>query len=532
MSEIHSGTVGKYRLIAELGHGGMADVYLAVGSGIGGFNKLLVIKVMRNLEEGSFLTMFLDEARLAARLNHPNVVQTYEVGQDDDRYFLAMEFLDGPSYYRLRTRALKTGGVPLPLSLFILSNVLQGLEYAHELKDYDGTLLNVVHRDLSPHNVLVTYEGEVKIVDFGIAKAADSSFHTQGGIFKGKLTYAPPEQMAGARVDQRADVFAVGIMLWEAAANARMWAGLQEPEIAQRVVKGLFPRLLEVNPNAPKRLVEIVESALRVNVAERCPSARALRMAIDDYARQSQQVVGRRELADYEAKLFALEREKMRKVIETQLKAIKQKSTLEFVAQPLPRATFQTGSKDGSSSASEAVTATPFTKESREPAPSPVAPPPARNRRLLPLAGGAVLLLSGTLALTLFRAEPPPALPPVPVPVPVAVAAPVPDQVEFELSATPASARLTLDGAVLATNPFRGKFAKGSQEHRVRAIAEGFVAAERPVAFTANGSLELALEPVAPTAPDAAVPVAKKPPVKVPPAGKPVQKPAEEDLGF
>src|SRR6185437_1077783 len=192
-------TLGKYRLIAELGHGGMAEVYLAVVRGPAGFNKLVVIKQIRPqlAEDPEFLGMFLDEARLAARLSHPNVVQTNEVGQEGNRYFIAMEYLEGQPLNRILHRLQKSGGLPLGLHIKILSDVLAGLHHAHELADYDGTALEVVHRDVTPHNVFVTYEGQVKVVDFGIAKAAGRAGETRHGVIKGKAPYMAPEQAAG-----------------------------------------------------------------------------------------------------------------------------------------------------------------------------------------------------------------------------------------------------------------------------------------------------------------------------------------------
>ena len=187
-SQTHAATLGKYQLIGELGHGGMAKVYLALAAGPAGFNKLVVIKqILTELgEDSDFLAMFLDEARLAARLNHPNVVQTNEVGEDNGRYFLCMEYLEGQPLNRVLTRLVTkaTLGSRLPLAqlLRILSDALSGLHYAHELCDFDGSPLSVVHRDMSPHNIFVTYSGQVKLVDFGIAKAQSSSVETRAGI--------------------------------------------------------------------------------------------------------------------------------------------------------------------------------------------------------------------------------------------------------------------------------------------------------------------------------------------------------------
>src|ERR1700722_16531169 len=179
-SSASASTLGKYRLIAELGHGGMAEGYLAVAGGPAGFNKLVVIKQIRPqlAEDPEFLGMFLDEARLAARLSHPHVVQTNEVGQEGERYFIAMEYLEGQPLNRIVHRLQKSGGLPLALHLKIVGDALLGLHHAHELVDYDGTPLSVVHRDVTSHNVFVTYDGQVKVVDFGIAKALNSSTET------------------------------------------------------------------------------------------------------------------------------------------------------------------------------------------------------------------------------------------------------------------------------------------------------------------------------------------------------------------
>jgi eukaryotic-like serine/threonine-protein kinase len=161
-----TGTIGKYRLIAELGHGGMAQVFLAMARGPAGFNKLVVIKQIREQ---------LAEDGLAARLNHPNVVQTNEVGQEGKRYFIAMEYLEGQPLNRIVNRTAKDGSLTSTLYVRILIDALNGLHYAHELADFDGTPLMVVHRDMTPHNVFVTYNGQVKVVDFGIAKALGST---------------------------------------------------------------------------------------------------------------------------------------------------------------------------------------------------------------------------------------------------------------------------------------------------------------------------------------------------------------------
>src|SRR6185436_17380332 len=214
--------VGKYRIIALLGQGGMASVFLSVVPGPVGVNKLLVVKLLREevSHDEDFVAMFVNEARLAARLNHANVVQTYEVGVEGRQHYLAMDYLDGQPLHAVLRKAGRSG-VPLEVQVRILAEALAGLHYAHTLRDFDGTDLRVVHRDVSPQNIFVNYDGQVKVVDFGIAKAAGAASNTQSGVFKGKLSYVAPEQAGGDLVDARADVFSVGVMLWEAIARKR-----------------------------------------------------------------------------------------------------------------------------------------------------------------------------------------------------------------------------------------------------------------------------------------------------------------------
>ena len=179
-------TLGKYQLVAELGRGGMADVFLAVARGkVGlGFTKLVVIKRLREhlANDADFVAMLVDEARIAARLNHPNVVQMLEIDEVDGEYFLAMEYLDGQPFRRILQRKADMPGFTKTIQYTIIADVLAGLHHAHELTDYDGTPLNVVHRDATPHNVFVTYDGSVKVVDFGIAKAVGRASETRHGI--------------------------------------------------------------------------------------------------------------------------------------------------------------------------------------------------------------------------------------------------------------------------------------------------------------------------------------------------------------
>jgi serine/threonine-protein kinase len=221
--------LGRYRVVAELAQGGMGVVYLALMRGPGAFNKLLVLKELKPdlFEDPSVVAMFMEEARLAACLSHPNVVQTIEAGTDGNRHFIVMEHVEGQTLHRLASRAQKLGTpVPFELQSAVLCSVLEGLAYAHAATDYEGRSLGIVHRDVSPHNVLIGYDGQVKLADFGIAKATGSLTDTRVGLLKGRVAYMAPEQAAGGNVDARADLFSVGVMLWEAATGRRFWSGI------------------------------------------------------------------------------------------------------------------------------------------------------------------------------------------------------------------------------------------------------------------------------------------------------------------
>jgi eukaryotic-like serine/threonine-protein kinase len=320
---------GKYLPIFQLGRGGMADVILALVQGPGGFNKLQVVKQLRGelAAEPEFTSMFLDEARLSARINHPNVVQTHEVGFDGRHYFIAMEYLEGETLEScLRAAQSKhPGGLSLAVFLRVVCEVLDGLHFAHELSDFDGQPLNVVHRDISPHNIFVTYEGVPKLLDFGIAKAADSSGETRTGIIKGKVAYMAPEQLRSVRrIDRRADIFAVGVILWRAITGRRLWKGLNDLDVLQRISSGDIPSPLSVNPQANPRLVEICAKCLAIEPDQRYQTAADLLEALDEFTRSLPEKVGRRDLARLMSELFAERRAQAKKAIDARIREVSQ----------------------------------------------------------------------------------------------------------------------------------------------------------------------------------------------------------------
>ena len=287
----------------------MADVYLALAKGPFDAKKLVVLKKPR-ATSSEYAAMFMDEARLAMRLNHPNVVQTYEVGIDDGGLFLAMEYLEGQPLHRFVQAMIANDAVLSHAHLArIASDTLAGLHYAHELTDYDGTKLHIVHRDVSPHNVFVTYDGQVKIVDFGIAKATMNEVHTRTGDVKGKIAYMAPEQALAGQVDRQADVFSVGIILWEMIARKRLLTGNGSPEILEALLRADFPPLSCEVPHVHPVLEAIVMRALQRDRADRYPTALEMRDALESYIGMAGQTVRASDLGNAIGRLFADSRE-------------------------------------------------------------------------------------------------------------------------------------------------------------------------------------------------------------------------------
>lgn len=273
----------RYEPIAQIGRGGMAEVLLAIVHAGGGARRLAVLKRIwpELATDPDFVAMFLDEARLALRLNHPNVVQTHEVLAGSGELAIAMEYLDGQPLTRVLNRLLRPGELGLALRLRIAASVLAGLEHAHTLTDLDGTPLEVVHRDVSPQNVFVTYDGQVKLVDFGVARTLGASHHTRPGALKGKLAYMAPEQLRGATLDRRADLFAVGVMLWEMLAGRRMWHGLTEVEIVSHLASAQPLAPLPADGSLPPGLDAICARALDPDPDRRYQTAADFEMDLE-----------------------------------------------------------------------------------------------------------------------------------------------------------------------------------------------------------------------------------------------------------
>jgi serine/threonine protein kinase len=263
--------LGKYLLLEKLATGGMAQLYRGKIVGVQGFEKIIAIKqILPHLTtEKELVDAFIDEAKLAALLNHQNVVQIYDFGKLEDSYFIAMEYLFGKD---LRATLAKSRGKEIALgiqnALYVASRICAGLDYAHKLKDFQGKALNIIHRDISPQNIFVTYEGEVKILDFGIAKAASQSTITQLGMIKGKVAYMSPEQAAGNPIDHRSDIFSAGILLYEMLSGKRMFQG-DTMQILAKVRKAEFDPPEAALPGLPVTLYRVLHQALAKEPSER-----------------------------------------------------------------------------------------------------------------------------------------------------------------------------------------------------------------------------------------------------------------------
>jgi serine/threonine protein kinase len=284
--------LGRYQLIRRLAVGGMAEVFLARVVGPGDFEKIVVCKRMMPecVDNKKLVRMFLDEARLLARLDHPNITQVHDMGDQDGVPYFAMEYVHGED---LRTimRAATTNGVRIPdgIAAMIISEAAHALHYAHERQDEQGSPLNIVHRDVSPSNILVSYHGGIKVADFGIAKSALQQTETRAGTLKGKLSYMAPEQARGDAVDRRTDVFALGILLYELTTDTRLFQGATDMAVLKQVTHCQITPPSRRRADYPPALAAIVMRALSRSPEDRYPDARSLAGALHDFARASQQ---------------------------------------------------------------------------------------------------------------------------------------------------------------------------------------------------------------------------------------------------
>jgi serine/threonine-protein kinase len=301
--------LGNYEILQSIGSGGMAEVFLARHAGPMGFEKILVLKCIHThlAKQKNFVDMFLDEARLAARIHDPRVVQIHELGEANGTYFMAMEYLAGESLSTILKTAIRGGpSLPKQLAARIVADAAAGLHTAHELRDTKGRLLDVVHRDVSHGNIIVVYSGAVKILDFGVAKARDSlQTATSAGERKGKYGYMSPEQVRGEPIDRRSDVFSLGVVLWEALTKQRLFAADTELETVRRVIDGVVPPASTLAKDVPPELDAIVAKALAKDRTNRYQTSEELSVALEGWLRATGSAATMTDVATFMKSAFA-----------------------------------------------------------------------------------------------------------------------------------------------------------------------------------------------------------------------------------
>lgn len=298
---------GKYYLLERINVGGMAEVYKAKAFGVEGFERLLAVKKILSsiAEDEAFINMFVDEAKIAVQLNHPNIAQIFDLGKVDGSYFIALEYIGGKDLKTIFERSRRIGEkVSIPRVCYLIMKVCEGLAHAHSKKDAQGKELHIVHRDVSPQNVLLSYEGEVKIIDFGIAKAQGKTSQTQVGILKGKFSYMSPEQVRGLHVDHRSDLFSLGIVLYEMLTLERLFLGESDFDTLEKIRKVEMSPPSLYNPHIPKELEDIVLKALARSPDERFQNSYEFADALERFMRNQGYYYTNKDLAQYMKEAF------------------------------------------------------------------------------------------------------------------------------------------------------------------------------------------------------------------------------------
>jgi serine/threonine-protein kinase len=289
LDEVKPGlALGRYECLLPIARGGMAAVWAARARGARGFQRFVAIKTMLPTlsSDANFETMFLDEARIVSRIRHPNVVEIVDLGEQDSLLYIVMEWIDGEPLSTLMRKSSEDGRLPLGIAARIMADACAGVHAAHELKDDEGRVVGLVHRDISPQNILVSYDGLVKLVDFGVAKATGmSSAETQAGHIKGKIAYMAPEQVTGHKVDRRTDVFACGIVLYQIATGKHPFRGEHEAATINNVLSRDVPPPRHYIPDCPPRLHQVLMRALQREPERRFQTAAEMGHELDEVAR-------------------------------------------------------------------------------------------------------------------------------------------------------------------------------------------------------------------------------------------------------
>lgn len=513
---------GKYKLLAKLGEGGMAEVFVGYADEKTSLGKLVVLKVLReNLAaDTDAVEMFLDEARLASRLHHQNVVHVYEAGASDGRYAIVMEYLSGAPLSLVRRRALAAGlPVDHSIGMRILSDALRGLHHAHDIEDEKGSHLCVVHRDFTASNIFITMDGHTKVLDFGISKARDHVSQTREGFLKGTAGYIAPESIAGHPVDRRADIFAAGAVLWTLLSGQKIWRGINNVAILQKTIAGEFPPWpegLEVDPN----LDEICRRAMARDPEDRFETAEEMRVAI----REAMAPYGG--LADAE-RVAALVREVVGAECEERSRIFRRRLVEERNGQGAGLVQFPEF-EDNARTTDSTMMPIPSAI-----AANPLMQPEAPKRNTIALFGAMTLaaaVIGGGVVFMMGRASQTPDAANVPTASAQASAAangkPAARTVTVIASAEPGDAKIYLDDKLLPGNPVELSVPSDTEDHELRIMARGYRTEVLTIRLTGPVRTAVSLSKLAPH--EAAKAEVEPPPVVRRPKGwKPAaQKPA------
>ncbi|HEY1958160.1 MAG TPA: serine/threonine-protein kinase [Polyangiaceae bacterium] len=508
-------SLGQYRPLAQLGQGGMARVILCARSGPANIHKLLVVKEIREelANDAEFVAMFMDEARIATRMSHPNVVHTFDVGAEGNRYYMVMEYLEGQPMNAVLGRLKRK--VPLAIHLRVLGRILAGLHYAHELNGFDGLPLSVVHRDVSPQNTILCYDGQVKLVDFGIAKAAGAASRTTAGMFKGKLGYVAPEQIAGGDIDRRADVFSVGVMLWEALVGRRLTYGENEAAILHKRTTGTQARVLEARPEADAELAAICDRAMELDPQKRFATAAEMLVALEARTEALGLRASDADIGQLASGAFVEERRGIQAIIERQLSLPARTAADASALMRLPLVPAQETGPQSIPPGGLPLSSGQFTPPTMAGTSVPIELPQFRSskRRVAIFAGAAAVAVIGTIiAVTAITSSSGPktnasASPIAPTSAAPSATTPQETTIEVAIEVTPARATITVDGKEVGHSPFHASVPKDPSNHQVQVSADGYQPETRTIGFDRDVRLELELKPrlapvhVAPIAP-------------------------------
>ncbi|MCB9598304.1 MAG: serine/threonine protein kinase [Sandaracinaceae bacterium] len=428
--------LGRYEVLTQLASGGMATVYVARRGGVAGFERLVAIKVLHPhlAHDGDFISMFLDEARLAARIHHPNVVATLDISDTEgDGFFLVMDYVEGDHLGHLLRGAAQGGErLPTPVTARIVMDALAGLHAAHILTSADGEPLNLVHRDVSPHNILVGADGVARITDFGVAKAQVRLSSTRDGQFKGKLSYMAPEQAANGQADQRSDLFSMGIVLWESLTGRRLFRGENNADVLNKILNPQVPRPSQLDP-ALEPFDAVTAKALAKEPDDRFQTADEFLEAIEEAARTVGGVGTPRSVGREVKRWLATKIAEEKDTIQSSIDALGRNELKPGVLpRPIESGSHPMGPATPVATADVTVGARPSTIPR---------PETGSNRRTLVLGGLVVLLLfllGGTLAAVALLPGTPEAPPPVTTGAPISAPAPVEPPPEVAAEPEPA----------------------------------------------------------------------------------------------